>query len=232
MIDKVRTLEAAIDTVHSGDTIMVGGFTISGCPLGLLKELSRRRINNLTTISEDIGYANTASFPAEAIKELFTERHIRKVYASFIGANPFVNELIQKGELEYELIPQGTLAERIRAGGSGIAGFYTPTGIGTIAERGKEKKVIDGKEYLLELPLRADVALIKAYKADPMGNAVFKYSSMNFNPLMAMAADTVILEVEKLVDLGEINPELVQLPGIFVDQVVLWERRDADGRET
>ena len=165
MIDKVRTLEAAIDTVHSGDTIMVGGFTISGCPLGLLKELSRRRINNLTTISEDIGYANTASFPAEAIKELFTERHIRKVYASFIGANPFVNELIQKGELEYELIPQGTLAERIRAGGSGIAGFYTPTGIGTIAERGKEKKVIDGKEYLLELPLRADVALIKAYRA-------------------------------------------------------------------
>ena len=232
MIDKVTTLMAAVDAIHSGNTIMVGGFTISGCPLGLLKELSRRPISKLTTISEDIGFANTASFPAEAIRELFTGGRIRKVCASFIGANPFVNELIQKGELEYELIPQGTLAERIRAGGSGIAGFYTPTGIGTIAEKGKEKKVINGKEFLLELPLRADVALVKAYKADPMGNAVFKYSSMNFNPLMAMAADKVILEVEKLVEIGEINPELVQLPGIFVDQVILSERRAADVQQT
>lgn len=232
MIDKVTTLMAAVDAIHSGNTIMVGGFTISGCPLGLLKELSRRPISNLTTISEDIGFANTVSFPAEAIRELFTGGRIRKVCASFIGANPFVNELIQKGELEYELIPQGTLAERIRAGGSGIAGFYTPTGIGTIAEKGKEKKVINGKEFLLELPLRADVALVKAYKADPMGNAVFKYSSMNFNPLMAMAADKVILEVEKLVEIGEINPELVQLPGIFVDQVILSERRAADVQQT
>ena len=232
MIDKVTRLETAVDSIRSGSTIMVGGFTISGCPLGLLRELSKRPVNNLTTISEDIGFANTSSFPAEAIRELFTGGRIRRVCASFIGANPFVNELIQKGELEYELIPQGTLAERIRAGGSGIGGFYTPTGIGTIAEKGKEKKVIHGKEYLLELPLRADVALVKAYKADSMGNAVFKYSSANFNPFMAMAADTVILEVEKLVELGEINPELVQLPGIFVDQVVLPERRAADVQQT
>lgn len=224
MLEKATMLEKALDTVKSNDTIMIGGFTLSGCPLNLLRGLADKPVHGLTAISEDVGYANIFYYPKKAVRALFDNRQIRKVCVSFVGPNPFINELIQKDELEYELIPQGTLAERIRAGGSGIGGFYTPTGVGTIVEEGKEKKVINGKEYLFELPLRANVALIKAYKADHMGNAVFKYSAMNFNPLMAMAADTVILEVEELVENGEINPELVRLPGIFVDQVVLSGR--------
>ncbi|MBQ9973116.1 MAG: 3-oxoacid CoA-transferase subunit A, partial [Firmicutes bacterium] len=123
-------------------------------------------------------------------------------------------------ELKLELIPQGTLAERIRAGGSGLGGVLTPTGVGTVVEEGKQKIEIDGKEYIVEKPLHADVALIKAYKADRMGNAIFKYAARNFNPLMAMAADKVVLEVEEIVEPGEINPEHVQLPGVFVDYVV------------
>lgn len=221
MLDKVTTLDKALDMIKLNDTIMIGGFTLCGCPLYLLRGLAEKPVRGLTTISEDTGFANVVFYPQKAVRALFDNRQISKVCVSFVGSNPFINEMIQKGQLEYELIPQGTLAERIRAGGSGLGGFYTPTGVGTVVEEGKEKKIINGKEYLLELPLRADVALIKAYKADHMGNAVFKYSAMNFNPLMAMAADTVILEVEKLVENGAINPELVQLPGVFVDQVVL-----------
>lgn len=220
MKDKVIKLEKALDFVKSGDTIMIGGFTLSGCPLHLLAELAKKPVSHLTAISEDIGYGNIDVYE-QAVDELFTQNQISKVCVSFIGSNKKANELIASGELDYELIPQGTLAERIRAGGSGIGGFYTPTGVGTIAEKGKEKKIIQGKEYLLELPLRANVALIKAYLSDHMGNAVFKYSAMNFNPLMAMAADLVILEVEKVVENGEIDPGRVQLPGVFVDYVVL-----------
>ena len=222
MKDKAMKICEALDFVKSGDTIMIGGFTLSGCPLHLLKELSRKPVKDLTAISEDIGYANVDVYK-EAVGELFDNKQISKICVSFIGSNRKVNELIARGELAYELIPQGTLVERIRAGGSGIGGFYTPTGVGTVVEKGKEKKRINGREYLLELPLRANVALIKAYKADKMGNAVFKYSAMNFNPLMAMAADIVVLEVEKIVENGEINPENVQLPGVFVDYIVLPE---------
>ena len=218
--EEETTIVGYLPFVKSGDTIMIGGFTLSGCPLHLLKELAKKPVDHLTAVSEDIGYGNTDVYE-EAVGRLFTQKQISKVCVSFIGSNKKANEMIAKGELEYELIPQGTLAERIRAGGSGLGGFYTPTGVGTIVEQGKEKKVIQGKEYLLELPLRADVALIKAYMADTMGNAVFKYSAMNFNPLMAMAADLVILEAEKIVETGEINPERVQLPGVFVDFVVL-----------
>ena len=129
--------------------------------------------------------------------------------------------MIFNKSLEVELVPQGTLAERIRAAGAGIGGFYTPTGVGTVVEEGKETKVIDGKKYLLELPLRANVALVKAYKADRLGNAIFKYTAANFNPVMAMAADLVILETEELLEVGEIEPDQVQLPGIFVDHIVV-----------
>jgi acetate CoA/acetoacetate CoA-transferase alpha subunit len=206
--------------VKTNDTIMIGGFTLWGCPLNLLQELAKTRVRGLTAISEDTGYANIFFYPKKAVRFLFDNKQISKICVSYIGANPLINELIQKGELDYELIPQGTLAERIRAGGSGIGGFYTKTGVGTIVEEGKEIKVINGQRYLLEMPLRANSSLIKAYMADHMGNAVFKYSALNFNALMAMAADNVILEVEKVVKNGEINPELVQLPGVFVDHVV------------
>lgn len=222
MINKVTDIESAIGHVKSGDTIMIGGFTLSGCPLNLLRELAKHpEINRLTAISEDIGYANPIN--ARSVGELYDNHQISTIRASFLGSNQRINDLIRDGALAYELIPQGTLAERLRAGGAGIGGFYTPTGIGTVVENGKEKKVINGKEYLLELPLRANVALIKAYRADRMGNAEFLYSAKNFNPLMAMAADTVILEVEELVEPGEIDPSRVELPGVFVDHVVLVE---------
>jgi len=220
MIDKVKEIEEALRCIKSGSEIMIGGFTHSGCPLGLLKALAQMPVRNLTAISEDIGYANADFYKETAVSELLDDGRITKVKVSFIGSNSKANALIAAGKLAYELIPQGTLAERIRAGGSGIGGFYTPTGVGTIVEEGKEKKVIDGKEYLLELPLHADVALIKAYKADHMGNAVFKYTAKNFNPLMAMAADITILEAEEIVKTGEIDSEDVELPGVFVDFVV------------
>lgn len=223
MIDKVVGIKEAIGKVKSGDSLMIGGFTQSGCPMNLLRELSKQPVNGLTAISEDIGYANTDYYKDTAVGELLDNKQISKVRVSFIGSNSKANKLITSGELDYELIPQGTLAERIRAGGSGLGGFYTPTGIGTIVEEGKEKKVINGKEYILELPIRAEIALIKAYKADHMGNAVFKYSAKNFNPLMAMAADITILEVEEIVETGSIDPEDVGLPGVFVDYVVLPE---------
>ena len=218
MIDKRAKIKDAIDLVKSDSTLMIGGFTLFGCPLALLRELSTRDVTGLTTISEDTGFGST--FRDWTATDLFEKRMIKQVCTSFIGNNKAVNDLIHANAIELELIPQGTLAERIRAAGAGLGGFYTPTGVGTVVENGKEKRVIDGKEYLLESPLTADFAFIKAYKADWMGNAIFKYTAMNFNPLMAMAAKTVILEAEEVVPAGEINPEDVQLPGVFVDYVV------------
>ena len=219
MIDKVKSLDEAMRHVKSGDTIMIGGFTMSGSPMGLLRKLSELPVGDLTAISEDCGYIR-GDVKRKNAAALFENRQIKKVIVSFLGMNPAVHKMIADGTLEHELIPQGTLAERIRAGGAGLGGILTPTGIGTVAEEGKSIIEVNGKPYILELPLRADVALVKAYKADRMGNAVFKYSAQNFNPLMAAAADTVILEAEEIVEPGEINPEHVQLPGVFVDYVV------------
>lgn len=221
-MNKVLDIQSAVDKIHSGDTIMLGGFTNFGCPLHLVYELAKRpHTKDLTLISEDLGYGGLPY--RQGPGALFANGQVKKSITSFIGANPEVNQLIFDKELEVELVPQGTLAERIRAGGAGIGGFYTLTGVGTVVEEGKEVRTINGKKYLLELPMRANVALIKAYCADTMGNAVFKYAAANFNPVMATAADVVILEVEKLVQPGEISPDQVQLPGIFVDHIVLAE---------
>lgn len=221
MINKVTTIGKAVDAVKSGDTIMVGGFGIQGAALSLLRELAGRPVDRLTTISEDAGFVFGAI--EQAVPSLLETGKIEKLCLSFLGGNQTAHSLINAGKLELDLIPQGTLAERIRIGGAGIGGFYTPTGVGTVVEEGKEKKVIDGKEYILELPLRANVAFIKAYRADRMGNAVFKYAAMNFNPLMAMAADITIVEAEEIVEAGAIEPDHVHLPGVFVDYVVQSE---------
>lgn len=219
-MDKVMDKKAAMDAVKSGDTVLLGGFTNYGCPLHLLYELAERpQVRELTLVSEDLGYGGLPYLQGPGM--LFANHQVKKSITSFIGGNPQANELILNGGLEVELVPQGTLAERLRAAGAGIGGFYTPTGVGTVAEEGKETRTIDGKKYVLELPLRGDVALVKAYKADRMGNAIFKYTAANFNPVMAMAADVVILEVEELVEVGEIPPDQVQLPGIFVDRIVV-----------
>ena len=221
-MNKVVDIQTAMEGVKSGDRVMIGGFTNFGCPLHLLYELAKRpQVKELTLVSEDLGYGGLPYLQGPG--RLFANNQVKKCITSFIGANPDAVGRIFNKEIELELVPQGTLAERIRIGGAGIGGFYTPTGVGTVAEEGKETKVIDGKKYLLELPLRANVALVKAYKADRQGNAVFKYTAANFNTVMATAADLVILEVEKIVEMGEIEPDQVQLPGIFIDQIVLAE---------
>lgn len=215
---KVVSKEIAIQKINDGDSIMIGGFTNFGSPCNLLYELMRQGQKELTTISEDLGWSNNNY--DQGISMLIANGQIKKVITSFIGNNIVTNKWISEGKLEYSLIPQGTLVERIRAAGAGLGGFYTPTGVGTVVEKGKETKIINGKKYILEFPLSAKVALIKAHTADTMGNAFFRYTGSNFNIVMAMAADLVILETENIVEPGKIEPDLVQLPGVLVDYVV------------
>lgn len=218
-VDKTTDIKSAIARVKNGDSIMIGGFTNYGCPLNLVYELAKHpEIKELTIISEDMGYGGLPYKQAQGA--LVANGQVKEIIVSFIGGNKDVNNALINNELKATLVPQGTLAERIRAGGAGLGGFYTPTGVGTVVEQGKETKVINGKKYLLELPLRANVAFIKARRADKMGNAVFRYTGANFNTVMATAADIVILETEELVECGEIEPDQVQLPGIFVDYIV------------
>jgi len=217
-MDKVVSLQAAIDHVKQGDTLMIGGFGGFGFPANLVWEVARRNIGELTVIAEDFGcgwrpYEMNSS-------PLLIKKLVKKAIISYCGGQQMISDQVFAGELELEMVPQGTLAERIRAGGAGIGGFYTPTGVGTVVAEGKETRVIDGKEYLFELPLKSDVSLVKAWKADRMGNAVFKYTGINFNICMAMAGKTVILEAEEVVEPGELSPEAIQLPGVFVDYVV------------
>lgn len=221
-MDKVVSLNEAIDHVKQGDTLMLGGFGGFGLPGNLIWEVARRNIGDLTIIAEDFGcgwrpYEMNSS-------PLLIKKLVKKAIISYCGGQQMISDQVFAGELELEMVPQGTLAERIRAGGAGIGGFYTPTGVGTVVAEGKETRTINGKEYLFELPLRADVSLVKCWKADRMGNAVFKYTSINFNVVMATAGDIVILEAEEVVEPGELSPEAVQLPGVFVDYVVQAEK--------
>lgn len=221
-MNKVVRIENAMKQIKAGDKILIGGFCNVGCPLNLVYELAKHpEINELTTISEEFGYYGLKYM--QGLEPLLDNGQLKKVILSFLGGHQRLEQAYMNGEVELEFIPQGTLAERLRAGGVGLGGFYTPTGVGTEVEDGKEIKIIDGKKYLFEKALRGDVALVKAYKADPMGNAVFKLAANNFNTVMAMAADHVVLEVEKLVETGEIEPDQVQLPGVFVDQIVVKE---------
>jgi len=208
-----------VQLVKSGDTLMIGGFSNIGCPLHLVYELAKHpEIRDLTTVTEDFSYAGLNFVQGPEV--LLNNGQLKKVIVSFLG-HPPVEKAAAEGKIELELVPQGTLAERIRCAGAGLGGFYTPTGVGTEVEEGKETKIIDGKKYILETALKGDVSFVKAYKADTMGNAVFKLTANNFNQCMAMASKTVILEVEKLVEPGEIEPDCVHLPGIFVDYIVV-----------
>lgn len=216
---------AAIHDVPDGATIMFGGFVTAGTPTNLILALKARGTKRITAIANNIGLG-------DRLDDLCEERQIAKVIASFAirasGARKSrFEEQYRRGEVELELVPQGTLAERIRAGGAGIGGFYTPTGVGTYAAEGKETRRIDGRDYLLELPLRADFALIKAFRADTAGNLVYRGASRNFNAIMATAADKVIAEVEEIVEPGELDPEVVVTPGVYVDRIVEGERHAA-----
>lgn len=200
--------------VKEGMTIMVGGFLANGTPEDIVDALVEKNVKNLTLICNDTG------FPDKGVGKMVVNKQFKKMIASHVGTNPETANQMNSGETEVVLTPQGTLAEKVRCGGNGLGGFYTPTGIGTEAAEGKETRIINDKEYVFETPLRADVALLKASVVDKKGNMVFNKTMKNFNPIMATAADLVIVQADKVVEVGEINPEHVMCSGIFVDYIV------------
>lgn len=211
---KTITAEQAAEMIRDGMTIMFGGFLANGTAEKVVEAIEKRGVKDLTIIANDTAY------PDKGVGRLLTNGQVKKFIVSYVGATPLAVELMNAGKLEVEFVPQGTLAERVRAGGTGLGGFLTPTGVGTEIAQGKQHMTIDGREYLLELPLRADVAVIGASEADEAGNLIYRGTSGNFNPLMAMAADMVIAEPKKIVPTGEILPEAVHTPGILVDYLV------------
>lgn len=213
-MNKVTSAREAVKKIKNGDMVMIGGFLLGGHPNDLVSALNEREVKDITVVSNDTGTTETPSY------ELIQSGKVKKIYASYIGANPETGRLLMTKEAEVVLVPQGTLAERIRSGGAGLGGFLTPVGIGTIVEEGKQKITIDGIEYLLELPLRGDVSLIRANYADTLGNLVIKGSSRNFNLVMAMASEYVVAEVDEIVEVGSIDPNDVTIPSIFVQAVV------------
>jgi 3-oxoacid CoA-transferase subunit A len=225
-MDKIfSSPEEAVADIADGSTIMFGGFGVAGIPFKLIKALYEKGTKGITAITNSPG-GRLEDFD---LSVLFRKRQIKKVVASYpvyAGKVNAFEELYLKGEVELEIVPQGTFAERIRAGGAGIPGFYTPTGVGTVAEEGKEKRAFDGEEHLLELALRADFALIKAHRADRMGNLTYRMTARNFNPLMATAAAITVAEVDEIVEVGELDPESVVTPGIYVNRVIKGEKYD------
>lgn len=214
MMSKIKTLEEAIEKFHDGQTIMVGGFLAVGTPEAFVDGLINKGVKDLTLINND------TSFVDRGIGRLVVNKQVKKMITSHVGTNKETGRQMNAGEMEVELVPQGTLAERIRSAGAGLGGILTPTGVGTIVEEGKQKITIDGKDYLLELPLRAEIALLHAHKADKMGNLVYRRATRNFNPLMAMAADLVIVLAEEIVEVGELDPDHVVTPGVLVDMII------------
>ncbi len=213
MVKIISAVEAAA-MVKENMAVMVGGFLGCGTPQSLVDEVLAGGTKDLTLICND------TAFPDAGVGKLIVNKQFKKIIVSHIGTNPETGRQMNAGELEVDLVPQGTLAERIRSAGFGLGGILTPTGVGTPVEAGKQKLTVEGKEYLLELPLKADVALIKAYKADKAGNLVFRCAARNFNPLMATAATVVIVEAQQIVETGEIDPDEVMTPGIFVNYLV------------
>lgn len=215
---KLTTAEEAVQRVKDNDTLLVGGFLTAGSPETLLKALlDNSTAKDLTVISNDTGTAETNMI------KVMRQGRVKKVHGSYIGANPLTGQMLIDDPESVTLYPQGTLAEKIRCGGAGIAGFYTPVGIGTMIEDGKEKRVFNDREYLLETALHGNVAFIKATIADTFGNCYMRGSTKNFGAIMAQAADFVVAEARKIVEVGELDPELVTVPGIFVDALVQSE---------
>ena len=213
----IASAEAAVARIPDGATLMVGGFGLCGIPENLIRALRDRGVKNLTVISNNAGVADFG------LGLLLKTRQIRKMISTYVGENAVFEEQLLKMEIEVELVPQGTFAERIRAGGAGIAGFFTPTGVGTLIAEGKETRVIDGREFVLERPLKADFALVKAFRGDAYGNLVYRRTARNFNPVMATAASVTIAEVEEIVPVGALDPEAVATPGIYVDCLLKGE---------
>jgi 3-oxoacid CoA-transferase subunit A len=218
----VSSAEEAIRDIFDGATIMVGGFGLCGIPENLIRALVKKGVKNLTTISNNVGVDGFG------MGLLLSNGQIRKHIGTYVGENKLLEQMVLKGQVELQLIPQGTFSERMRAGGAGIPAFYTPTGVGTVIAEDKETREFDGRLYLMEHALKADFALIKAWKGDKWGNLVYRKTARNFNPMMATAAKVTIAEVEHLVDPGELDPDMVHTPSIFVKRIFqgeLFERR-------
>jgi 3-oxoadipate CoA-transferase alpha subunit len=220
VINKISaSLEAAVSGIHDGATVMIGGFGNAGMPAALIDTLIAQGARDLTIVNNNAGNGDTG------LAALLKARRVRKIICSFprqTDSHVF-DALYRSGEIELELTPQGNLAERIRAAGAGIGGFFTPTGYGTLLAEGKETRLINGKHYVLESPIHADFALIKAHRGDRWGNLVYRKTARNFGPIMAMAAKCTIAQVSQIVALGELDPEAIITPGIFVQRVVLQE---------
>ncbi|MCC4722874.1 CoA transferase subunit A [Salinicoccus sp. RF5] len=218
MESKISNIESALESVKDGDILMVGGFGLIGAPLSLIDHLTTVNLRDLTVISNNVGEAG------KGLGLLLDQGKLKKAVGSYFTSNREVAKWYNAGKLELDLLPQGTLSEAIRAGGAGLGGFYTKTGVGTDLAKGKETKEIDGETYLFEKSLKADVALIRAHKADKLGNLVYYKTARNFNPMMATAAKYVVAEVDEIVEPGELNPEEVVTQHLYVDKIVLAEQ--------
>jgi acetate CoA/acetoacetate CoA-transferase alpha subunit len=216
-MNKLISIDEAVAKIQDGMTVMIGGFLAVGTPEAIIDALVKKGVKDLTIIANDTG------FPDKGIGKLIVNKQVKKTIASHIGTNKETGNQMNSGEMEVELSPQGTLAERIRCGGAGLGGFLTPTGLGTIVQDGKEVITVDGQEYILEKPIKADVALLFGSKVDKKGNVYYNQATRNFNPLIATAAATVIVQAEELVEVGDIDPNVVMTPYIFVDYIVKEE---------
>lgn len=218
-MNKLKGLDEVLGLIKDGQTIMFGGFLGVGTPEKIIDAIISRGIKNLTIICND------SAFPDKGVGKLVVSKQVKKIIASHIGTNPETGRQMNSGEMEVDLVPQGTLIERIRAAGAGLGGILTATGLGTIVEEAKDIIEVDGRRYLLEKPLKADIAILSGSVVDKKGNVWYNKTTRNFNPIIATAADIVIVEAERLVEVGEIEPENVMTPHIFVDFIV---RGDGD----
>jgi 3-oxoacid CoA-transferase subunit A len=213
----VASADEAVKDIQDGATIMVGGFGLCGIPENLIAALVRRGVKNLTTISNNVGVDDFG------LGKCLYAGQIRAHIGSYVGENKLLEEMVLTGKIDLTLVPQGTFAERLRAGGAGIPAFYTPTGVGTIVAEGKETREFDGRIYVMERALKADFALIKAWRGDTQGNLIYRKTARNFNPMMATAARITIAEVEELVKPGELDPDKVATPGVYVKRILQGE---------
>ena len=211
---RVASYAEALDGLQDGMTVLAGGFGLCGIPENLIAEIRRRGVRDLTVVSNNCGVDGFG------LGVLLEDRQIRKMIASYVGENALFEQQLLSGELEVELTPQGTLAERLRAGGAGIPAFYTATGYGTPVAEGKEVREFDGRHYILERAIKGDFAIVKGWKADHYGNVIYRHTAQNFNPLVAMAGRITVVEVEEIVAPGELDPTQIHTPGIYVDRLI------------
>ena len=214
----VANAEEAIRDVHDGASIMLGGFGLCGNPENLIRALVKKGVKNLTTIS------NNAGVDGAGVGLLLANGQIRRHIGTYVGENKLLEEMVLKGQVDLQLVPQGTFSERIRAAGAGIPAFFTPTGVGTVVGEGKEVREFDGRQYILESALHADFAFVKAWKGDKWGNLIYRKTARNFNPMMTTAAKITIAEVEELVEVGQLDPDMVHTPSVYVKRIFQGER--------